>query len=607
MTTDRMTIDPAMPRWEQRFRAPQVSFPRWASDAPERLVYASNVTGSWQVWAWDRRAGTRRRVTDHPIGVLYGVVTPDGARVGWFHDDTGDESGRWVWLPFDATDAQEPQPLAPGVPDGWGAGLALGDDLMVVGTAGTRSDGGAYYTVHAIRGAGPAELLYEHHEDVTVDGLSRDGTLVCLAHSEHGDSIHRALRVLDPRSGAVRGEQWDGAGLGLSAAGWSPISGDARLAIVHEREGRDRPGVWDLASGARHDLAVDLPGDVGVAGWWPDASALLLTHDHEGRTTLHRIEVPSGALTHLPTPSGTIEAARVRPGGDVWLHWASGSEAPIVRNDRGDEVLTPEGARAPAGRPHRSWSFTNPQGQRVHGFVTGPPGGGPFPLIMQVHGGPTWAYSDTFMPDVQAWVDAGFVVAMVNYRGSTGYGVEWRDALIGNPGFPEVDDVVAGVDDLVASGLVDSQRAVLLGRSWGGYVTLLGLGREPDRWAAGVAVVPVADYPVAYADEAPQLQAYDRTLFGGSPEERPELYVERSPLTYVDRVRAPVVIIAGSNDSRCPIRQIVNYVDALRARDGEVEFHTYETGHGSMVVDERIEHMRWELDFVLARVPAQPS
>jgi len=304
----------------------------------------------------------------------------------------------------------------------------------------------------------------------------------------------------------------------------------------------------------------------------------------------------------LPTPPGTIEAARVRPDGDVWLHWASGSHPPVVRDHRGEEVLTPEGERAPTGRPYRSWSFANPSGQRVHGFVTGPPGDGPFPLIMQVHGGPTWAYSDTFMPDVQAWVDAGFAVAMVNYRGSTGYGVEWRDALIGNPGFPEVDDVVAGLDDLVASGLVDPGRAILLGRSWGGYVTLLGLGRTPDRWAAGVAVVPVADYPAAYADEAPQLQAYDRTLFGGSPEERPDLYVERSPLTYVDRVRASVMIIAGSNDSRCPIRQIVNYVDALRARGGEVEFHTYETGHGSMVVEERIEHMRWELDFVLTRV-----
>ena len=70
---------------------PQVTFPRWARDAPERLVYSSNSSGSWQLWAWDRAVGTRRQVTDHPIGVLHGVVTPDGARVVWFHDDSGDE------------------------------------------------------------------------------------------------------------------------------------------------------------------------------------------------------------------------------------------------------------------------------------------------------------------------------------------------------------------------------------------------------------------------------------------------------------------------------------------------------------------------------------
>jgi dipeptidyl aminopeptidase/acylaminoacyl peptidase len=587
----------AVPRWEQRFRAPQVSFPRWARGAPDRLVFASDAPGSWQVFAWDRASGSRRQVTDHPIGVIDGRPTPDGQRVVWFHDDTGDERGHWVWVPFDDPDAP-PQRLVPALPDAWPAGLALGDRVLVIGQA---SDGG--YTAHAVRDTSGPALLYEHREDASVRGLSRDGAEVCVAHSEHGDSIHRALRVLDVERGDVTGEQWDGPGLGLDAAGWSPVVGDRRLAIVHERDGRSRPGVWDVGRGERRDYALDLPGDVTVEDWWPDAAALLLAHHHEGRTALHRLDLASGAIAGIATPEGTIEGARVRPDGAVWMRWASGAEPPVVRDADGTRVLQAAGEPAPPGSPYRSWSFANPQGQRVHGFVTAPPGEGPFPLVMQVHGGPTWAYTDTFMPDVQAWVDAGFAVAMVNYRGSTGYGVEWRDALIGDPGFPELEDVAAGRDDLVESGVADPRRVVLLGRSWGGYVTLLGLGRAPERWAAGVAVVPVADFPTAYADEAPQLQAYDRTLFGGSPDERPELYVERSPLTYVERVRAPVLVIAGSNDSRCPIRQIVNYVEALRARGGDVDFRTYETGHGSMVVDERVEHMRWELEFVLAQIP----
>jgi dipeptidyl aminopeptidase/acylaminoacyl peptidase len=206
------------------------------------------------------------------------------------------------------------------------------------------------------------------------------------------------------------------------------------------------------------------------------------------------------------------------------------------------------------------------------------------------------------MPDVQAYVDHGLAVAMVNYRGSTGYGTAFRDALIGNPGFPEVEDVVAGLDALAADGVIDPARAAIAGGSWGGYVTLLALGVEPDRWAAGAAAVPVADYVTAFADEAPALQAFDRTLFGGSPDEVGDLYVERSPLTYVDRVRAPVLVIAGDNDSRCPLRQVLNYVEALQATGGTVELYRFDAGHGSMVIDERVRQMRAELDFLLPRL-----
>ena len=145
---------------------------------------------------------------------------------------------------------------------------------------------------------------------------------------------------------------------------------------------------------------------------------------------------------------------------------------------------------------------------------------------------------DRWAPDVQAHVDAGFLVAMVNYRGSEGFGQAWRDALTGNIGIYELEDVLAGLDDLVARGLADPYRVVLAGWSWGGYVTLMGAGRFPDRFRSLIAGVPVADYIAAFEDEAPSLQAIDRVLFGGSPDEVPELYRERNPLTYAGQ-RAP--------------------------------------------------------------------
>lgn len=580
--------------WERRFRAASVDFPHWARHAPDRLVLSSNESGAWQVYAWDRATGLRRQVTDDPIGVFGGAATPDGSGVVWFHDVTGDEVGHWRVAPFEGGD---PKPLVAGIAEAWTTGLCLGDGIVVAGTA---DDDG--FSVFVAEGDAPARLLHHHEELVEAAGLSRDSTLLAIAHAEHGDTIHLAVRVLDARTGDVRGDQWDGPGLGLSVAGWSPVEGDQRVALVHEREGLQRPAVWDLATGERRDFAVDLPGDVEVEDWWPDGSGLLLVHDHEGRSQLYRLGMDGGGLEEIPHPPGTISGAGVRPDGEVWFRLASGAAPATVRTVDGREVVAPPGERAPGGQPYRSWSFANPAGRRVHGFVATPPGDGPHPVVMLVHGGPTWAYTDTFVPYVQAFVDYGVAVAMVNYRGSTGYGTAFRDALIGNPGFPEVEDVVAGLDALAAEGVVDPTRAAVAGGSWGGYITLLALGLRPERWAVASAAVPVADYVTAFRDEAPTLQAFDRSLFGGDPDEVGELYVERSPLTYVDRVRAPVLVIAGDNDSRCPIQQVMNYVDALRARGGEVELYRFDAGHGSMVIDERVRQMRAELDFVLPRL-----
>ncbi|MGH9265319.1 MAG: prolyl oligopeptidase family serine peptidase, partial [Acidimicrobiales bacterium] len=336
---------PVTEPWEQRFRAASVSFPHWARHAPDRLVFSSNESGAWQIYAWDRTSGLRRQVTDHPIGVVGGAATPHGDGVVWFHDVTGDEVGHWLVAPFEQGD---PRPLAPGVPDAWTTGLALGENLVVAGTA---ADDG--YSVFVVEGDAPVRLIHHHPQPVDVAGLSRDSSLLALAHAEHGDTIHPALRVVDARTGAGRGDQWDGPGLGLGVAGWSPVAGDQRVALSHEREGMPRPAVWDLSTGRRRDYPIDLPGDVEVEGWWPDASALLLVHQHEGRDELFRLDLDGGDITRLDHPPGTISGAGVRPDGEVWFRLASGAEPPTIRTlADGDQVLAPPGDRPPAGRPY---------------------------------------------------------------------------------------------------------------------------------------------------------------------------------------------------------------------------------------------------------------
>jgi dipeptidyl aminopeptidase/acylaminoacyl peptidase len=597
------------PRWEQRFRAPTLLFPAWSPDAPDRLVYSSNETGTYQLSTFDRGSGERRRVTDDAVGLTHGTPTPDGSGVVWFHDATGDEFGHWVAAPFEGG---APQPLAADVPDGWPAGFAQRGAVTALGM-GDREGFAAYVKV----GDEPARVVMRHEDMVSVGGdgdggwdsagLSADASMLSVGHSEHGDRLHPALRIFDVHNGAVLGDLWDGEGLGLHAAAWAPTPGDSRLALLHEREGIQRPGIWDVRSGERRDFAIEGPGEAVVFGWYPGGEALLVAIMTDGRDRLVRLDVGDGSITPVEHQAGTIGGASVRPDGRVWMRRLSGAESAVFEDDTGRTILSLDAPRPPEGRPYGSWEYTNPHGQRVHGFLVTPPGEGPWPTVMDVHGGPTWLYQDTWMPTVQAFVDAGFAVAMPNYRGSTGYGTAWRDALIGDPGFPETEDVVAGLDDLIARGVADPARVVVRGDSWGGYITLLCAGLHPDRWAAAIAGVPVADYVAAYEDEAPSLQMMDRGLFGGGPERFRAMYEERSPISYADRVRAPLLILAGENDSRCPIRQIDNYAGAVRACGRQVEMYRYTTGHSSFVVEERVRQVRAQLEFAARHVPGVGS
>jgi dienelactone hydrolase len=585
------------PRWKRRFRAPSLTLPRWALGDPERLVYASNRSGSWQIHAWDRRDGSQRQVTDHPTGVVIGDVTPDGQSVLWFDDSKGDEIGVWRLQPFHGG---QTVPLAPDVEPAWSAGLALAaDGRLALGTA-DRSG----FSVRVGRIGTPTRELYRHEQSVEVADVSRDGHLLVVHHAEHGDNLHPALRVFDLDRGQAIGDLWDGKGYGLTASRFSPVTGDWRLAVLHERGGLLRPALWDPVAGERTDLEVGLPGQVEVADWWPDGGGLLLVHTYAGRDELYRLGLSDGRLERLDHPDGSISGASVRPDGEVWFRWSSGAAAPEVRAvGRREPVLRPPGEPAPGGEPYQSWTFTNQRGDQVHGFLALPPGQGPHPTVMLVHGGPTHHDADAWSPQVQALVDHGWAVALVNYRGSTGYGKEWQDALEGNPGRPEVEDVTAGRDDLVKRQVADPDRVMIAGASWGGYITLLSIGTVPDGWRVAVAMVPVADYLSAYADESEGLQAFDRSLLGGSPEEKPDLYRERSPITYVEEVRTPVLIMVGDNDTRCPLQQVLNYAKRLEEHGKQFELDRFDAGHGALVTEERIRQTGLLLDFAARLVP----
>ncbi|MGA5508541.1 S9 family peptidase [Streptomyces umbrinus] len=603
----------SMPDWEKRFRAPRVSLPDWAEDAPHRSLFVSNATGTYELYAWDRETGDQRQVTDRPNGTTDGVMSPDGEWIWWFDDKDGDEFGIWRRQPFagpgdkdgkggKAGEGGAPvldEPAAPGLDPSYPAGLALGRDgrTAIVGRS-TDEDGSTIYVSRI--GQDPVEV-YRHRESAGVGDLSHDGSLIAIEHTEHGDAMHSAVRVLRMDGSAVA-ELDDTKGgtaeLGLEVLGFAPVDGDTRLLVGHQRRGRWEPMVWDAASGEETDLALAarLDGDLS-AEWYPDGSALLVVNSFEARSQLWRYDLATRGLEQVHTPKGTVSGATARPDGSVEYLWSSAAEPPVVRSTSGEVVLDPPGMKAPASVSVQDEWVTGPGG-RIHALVQRPAGvTGPLPTVFDIHGGPTWHDSDSFAAGPAAWVDHGYMVVRVNYRGSTGYGREWTDALKHRVGLIELEDIAAVREWAVSSGLADPDRLILTGGSWGGYLTLLGVGMQPEAWALGIAAVPVADYVTAYHDEMEALKAMDRTLLGGTPEEVPERFEASSPLTYVDAVKAPIYISAGVNDPRCPIRQVENYVTRLAARDAVHEVYRYDAGHGSLVVDERIKQVRLELDF----------
>jgi len=466
-----------------------MSFPAWIDSAPDLLAFVSNEDGSWQVWTTDLSTGARRRVSNEPVGVEEALVAPDG-RVVWWQDDVGNETGRWMASAFDGSEAR---PLVEGLPTGWRQGISFAGTGEIAIGLGTEDDYHAYFIPAAgsprlIR-ADPAPIGVGRLEPAGAGGLSADGRLICLRHAEHGDIVHEALRVVDPQGETV-GEQVD-EGSNLDPVAWSPDPGDHRLLFTSERGQFERPALWDLAHGERHDLDIDLPGAVIPVGWWPGGSSILARHEFEGTDQLVRIDPGSRTATLVGETTGEILGAAVRPDGAVWFLNSDVMRVPSVVADDGRTVITPPGDPVPSGRPRLPLWFAAPNGQRVQAFVATPEGHGPWPTVMSVHGGPEWHERGGFDPETDALVDAGYAVAIPNYRGSTGYGVAFQRALLGNPWFPESEDVIACLDALIADGITEPDRVAFAGWSWGGCLACLNAGLYPERWKAVFAGIPV--------------------------------------------------------------------------------------------------------------------
>jgi dipeptidyl aminopeptidase/acylaminoacyl peptidase len=598
-----LQLDATAP-WRQRFRTPHILWARVARRAPTRGVAVSNRSGVDQLYAWDVPTGALRQLTDTAEGVQDARISPDGRHIYYREDPGGSEIGHIVRIPFEGGPALD---LTPDMPPYacWGGNLSRAGNLLAFVAASK-----AFHQVCCIDlgpgdAVGAPRIIYQSRRELWTPIVSADGTLVVVPSTERAGKRQPSLLAFDASVGTQVAELWDGRGVGLAPIMFSTRSGDARLLGITNRSGAHRPLLWDVRSGERQDfLLPELDGEVYPRDWSVEHQTVLLCQFAGARQRLFLLDLGSGILTPLEHPAGTFAAMYVqRRDGAIITQWQDASHPPCIialDGTTGRHVRTVlEAGVPPASCPWRSVQFQSSDGQSIQGWLGLPDGPGPFPAILEVHGGPQSVMTETFFPRSQAWMDHGFAYLTINYRGSTTFGRAFAEQIWGDLGHWELEDIVAARSWLIGQGIARPDQVLLTGRSYGGYLTLLALGKRPALWAGGMAHVAIGDFRLQYADASESLRQWTVAMLGGTPEEKPEQYRISSPITYAEHVRAPLLMIQGRHDTRTPARQLEAYIEKLQSLGKPVEAYWYDAGHLTARQDRAIEDMERMLRFAL--------
>ena len=315
-----------------------------------------------------------------------------------------------------------------------------------------------------------------------------------------------------------------------------------------------------------------------------------------------------GGLLPLSHPPGTFRgrsgpfhtgtaATFFGPDGTVWAQWSDATQPPrllsLAADDPPKPVLPVD--ECPSGHPWRPVSFPSSDGVSVQAWLGLPSGAdisdGPFPTFLHVHGGPSGAVSNAFDASSQAWLDHGFAYLTVNYRGSTGFGRAFQEKINGDVGHWELEDMLAARRWLIEQGIANPHQVLLEGGSYGGFLTVWALSQRPELWAGGVAPVAIVVWTMNYEDSSAAMRGWARMIFGGSAQEKSELYRQRSPLTHAAAIQAPLLIVQGRHDSRATPRQMEVFTRRMEELNKEFALIWLDSGHGtgSTAIAERIQ------------------
>ena len=382
--------------------------------------------------------------------------------------------------------------------------------------------------------------------------------------------------------------------------------------------GYENVGLLDIASRKVEWLTRD-KWEISGGNFSPDGKTVTWTANVDGNTDIFLHQRATGKTTSLSVPKGVnylggSQSAFSRDGtkllyyhngpsapSDVWVYsMATGKSQQVTHSlmagVRSEDMVEPYLVHYPS----RDGKWT------ISAFVYVPynaPRNGQHAAIVYVHGGPTSQTHNSFNRFIQYVVNKGYFVIAPNYRGSTGYGKEFQNANLFDMGGGDLQDVLAAADWMKQTGYPDPKKLILMGGSYGGYMTMMGVTKAPDVWAAGVPIVPFVNWFTEIQNEDPVLQQSDLATMG-DPEKNKALYEDRSPINFIDQVKAPLLLLAGGHDPRCPKSETQQVVDAIKKRGGVIESKVYENeGHGFAKVENQIDAYKRVADFLQAHVP----
>lgn len=548
--------------------------PRW-SPTGDRLLWQSTQDGSNQLWLRWMDTGQEARITN---------LTASPGSLSWSPD------GRWIAFTMFVESAPDPTLAAgmPAPPEGaeWAAAPVVIDDMpyKADGNPDFVDEGFTHVFVVPAEGGTPRQLTSGNF-DHTSPTWTPDGHLIVVANRRtdaEREGNDTDLYEVSTADGSLT-RLTDRYGPDASPA----VSPDGRriayTGFDDEYMGYDvvRLYVMNRDGSEKREVPLELDRDVEALSWGAAGDGLYVQYTSEGDGRIAWVTL-DGEVTDLAEHLGGTSLGRPYSGGSfsvtrqgVFAYTLSDPLHPadVAMGRRGGEVrrLTELNAdlldHKRLAQVEEIWWESSFDGRAVQGWLMTPPGFDPsreYPLVLEIHGGPFASYGPHFAAELQLYAAAGNVVLYTNPRGSTSYGYEFANLIHHNYPGQDYDDLMSGVDAVIARGFIEEDRLFVTGGSGGGVLTAWIVGKT-DRFAAAAVQKPVINWAsfVLHADAIPFFARY---WFGEMPWENPDAYWERSPLSLVGNVSTPTMLVTGEDDYRTPMSETEQYYGALRLR-----------------------------------------